>query len=214
MGNGVTELVFILDRSSSMEGLEGDTVEGFNAMLEKQRSQPGACLVSTVLFDSHCQLLHDRIPLQEIPPMTVQDYSVRGCTALIDAIGGAIDRIAQAHEDSPEEERPEHTVFVITTDGMENASCSYDADRVRRMIKKRRKTSGWEFLFLGANIDAVSTAGSFGIRESRAAEYVNDSRGICVNYEAISEAISRFRRNVPVTKDWKHNIEKDHSGRN
>lgn len=212
MKKGLTELIFILDRSSSMEGLEQDTINGFNSMIEKQRELCGACLISTVLFDSCCQVIHDRVCLSEIQHMTQRDYSVRGCTALIDAIGGAIEHIREVYQHTPAEDIPEKTVFVIITDGMENASRYYDADQVRKMVKKHQK-EGWEFLFLGANIDAVSTAKHFGIRESRAANYINDSRGVAINYEAISAVISRFREKAPVTENWKDMIDKDHSGR-
>jgi len=212
MKKGLTELVFILDRSGSMEGLEGDTIGGFNSMIRRQKEQPGECLVSTVLFDTYRQTLHDRLTLQNVPNMTASDYCVRGCTALVDAIGSSIHHIASIHRYIREEDVPERTLFVITTDGMENASREYTAQQVRDMIKKQ-ESCGWEFLFLGANMDAVSTAASFGIHKDRATTYTNDSSGIATNYEAISSVISSFREKAPVTENWKDMIDKDHSGR-
>ncbi|MBQ3075043.1 MAG: VWA domain-containing protein, partial [Clostridia bacterium] len=161
--NNVTELVFILDRSGSMAGLESDTVGGFNAMIEKQKKQAGSCFVSTVLFDDQSQVLHDRIPLEKVPKMTEKEYFVRGCTALIDAIGGAIHHIGIVHKYARDEDIPAKTLFVITTDGMENASRRYNAEDVRKMIQSKQEKYGWEFLFIGANIDAVETASHFGI---------------------------------------------------
>ena len=165
--NDVTELIFILDRSGSMGGLEEDTIGGFNSMIEKQKKQAGECLVSTVLFDHEISTLHDRVPLADIPPMTEDDYVVRGCTALIDAIGLTVSHIEQVHRYIRKEDVPAHTMFVITTDGMENASKEYSSDKVKRMIEDKKK-DGWEFLFIGANIDAVETAKHFGISEDRA----------------------------------------------
>lgn len=212
MKKGLTELVFILDRSGSMAGLESDTIGGFNAMIEKQKKLEGECLVSTVLFDNHVQILHDRVNLLEIPHMTDNDYYVRGCTALLDALGGAIHHIRNIHKYIRNEDVPEHTMFVVTTDGMENASHTYDADRVREMVHQQEE-KGWEFLFLGANIDAVSTAKTVGIRAERAVTFTNDSRGVATNYEAVSAAIHTMRENRCLTADWKSNIEKDHKSR-
>lgn len=163
MKTNLTELVFILDRSGSMQGLEKDTIGGFNAMLEKQKKEPGEALVSTVLFDDRIEMLHDRVKLGEVRPITEKEYCVRGCTALLDAVGGAIRHIGNIHKYARPEDVPERTLFVITTDGMENASRRYTADKVRRMIEHEKEKYGWEFLFLGANIDAVETAGSLGI---------------------------------------------------
>ena len=158
-----TELVFILDRSGSMQGLESDTIGGFNAMLEKQKKQPGEAFVSTVLFDDETQVLHDRLRLNKVKPITEKDYYVRGCTALLDAVGGAIHHIGNIHKYARPEDVPAHTLFVITTDGMENASRRYAARQVKEMIRRQKEKYGWEFLFLGANIDAVETAGRLGI---------------------------------------------------
>ena len=210
MKKGLTELVFILDRSGSMEGLEEDTIGGFNSMIRRQKEQPGECLVSTVLFDTYRQTLHDRLTLQNVPNMTSSDYCVQGCTALVDAIGSSIHHIASIHKYIREEDVPERTLFVITTDGMENSSREYDAQQVRDMIKKQ-ESIGWEFLFLGANMDAVSTAISFGIPKDRAVTYTNDSDGIAANYEAVSSAICDFRKDKPFSAAWKHDIERNHS---
>ena len=177
MKENLTELVFILDRSGSMEGLEADTVGGFNAMLRKQREQEGEAYVSTVLFNQESHVLHDRLPLSQVPDMTRKDYQVGGCTALIDAIGGAIKHISTIHKYARPEDVPAHTMFVITTDGMENVSRQFTANQVHRMIKRQKKTHGWEFLFIGANIDAVETASQYGIDESRAVNYHADNKG-------------------------------------
>ena len=209
MNNQLTELVFILDRSGSMSGLEGDTIGGFNAMIEKQKKEPGEALVSTVLFDDESEVLYDRVPLGKIPAMTDRDYWVRGCTALIDAIGGAIHHIGLVHKYIREEDRPEHTIFVITTDGMENASYRYTSDEVKAMVKKEKEKYGWEFLFLGANIDAVETAAHFGIDRDRAVTYRNDPRGQALNYAGVSEAVSAVRCCAPLGASWKADIERD-----
>ena len=164
MKQNLTEIVFILDRSGSMAGLEKDTIGGFNAMIEKQKKEPGEALISTVLFDNTTQVIHDQVPLERMEPLTEKEYFVRGCTALLDAVGGAIHHIGNVHKYAREADRPEKTLFVITTDGMENASRFYSYDRVRAMIQRQREKYGWEFLFLGANIDAAEEAGRFGIR--------------------------------------------------
>ena len=213
MKKNLTELVFILDRSGSMEGLEGDTIGGFNAMIEKQRRQEGKCLVSTVLFDNVSEVLHDRVELKKIKPMTDRDYTVRGCTALIDAIGGAIHHIGNVHKYARREDVPEHTVFVITTDGMENASHIYSSDQVKAMIKKQKRKYGWEFLFIGANIDAVETAARYGISEDRAVNYHADSRGTQVLYESVSNVVGCVRANKSIEEDWSISIEEDYKRR-
>ena len=182
MKQNLTELVFILDRSGSMQGLEGDTIGGFNAMIEKQKKEPGEAYVSTVLFDDRSEVLHDRIKVGEVRPITEREYYVQGCTALLDAIGGAIHHIGNIHKYARPEDVPEHTLFVITTDGMENASRRYTAPQVREMIQRQKEKYGWEFLFLGANIDAVETAGRFGIDADRAVDYVPDGRGTELNF--------------------------------
>ena len=213
MRKNLTELVFILDRSGSMAGLEADTIGGFNGMLEKQRREPGEALVSTVLFDNVSQVLHDRVPLNKVAPLTDRDYTVRGCTALLDAIGGAIHHIGNIHKYARPEDVPEHTLFIITTDGMENASRQYTGDRVRAMIQRQKEKYGWEFLFLGANIDAVQTAGRFGIGADRAVNYHADSQGTQLNYQVLSDAIGAVRASQPLSAGWKQRIEEDYEER-
>lgn len=213
MKNNITELVFILDRSGSMAGLESDTVGGFNAMLKKQKKLDGKCFVSTVLFDDVSEVLHDRVDLAKIAPMTDREYTVRGCTALIDAIGGAIHHIGNIHKYARKEDVPAHTVFIITTDGMENASKRYSAEQVKRMICRQTEKYGWEFLFLGANIDAVETANRYGISADRAVNYHCDSAGTQLNYDVMSDAICTLRRDAPLSADWKQRIDEDYNGR-
>ena len=213
MKKGLTELVFILDRSGSMSGLESDTIGGFNSMIRKQKKEEGEALVSTVLFDNESEVLHDRVCLEKIEPMTDRDYTVRGCTALLDAIGYAIHHIGNVHKYAREEDVPEHTLFVITTDGMENASRSYTAEKVKTMIERQKEKYGWEFLFLGANIDAVETACSFGIGEDRAVQYHCDSEGTALNYEVLSDAICAVRSSAPLGRSWKKRIDEDYKKR-
>lgn len=212
--NNTTELVFILDRSGSMAGLESDTVGGFNAMIEKQKQEDGTAYVSTVLFDNVSEVLHDRIPLKDVPKMTEKEYTVRGSTALIDAVGSAIHHIGNIHKYARKEDVPAHTVFVITTDGMENASCKYSADEVKKMIKRQKEKYGWEFLFIGANIDAVETAARYGIDRNRAVKYTADSHGTQVLYNSISAPISDVRNNKKISDTWSKSIEEDHKNRN
>lgn len=195
MKNNITELVFILDRSGSMSGFEADTIGGFNATIEKQKEQDGKVYVSTVLFDNESEVVHDRMDINEIKRMTRRDYQVRGSTALLDAIGGAIHHIGNIHKYARAEDVPEHTIFIITTDGMENASHRYSSDRVKEMIKRQTEKYGWEFIFLAANIDAVETAENIGIRKERAANYRQTKEGVYRSYCAMSEAISTVRRN-------------------
>lgn len=214
MRKDLTELVFILDRSGSMYGLEQDTIGGFNAMLEKQKAEAGTCVVTTILFNHEIRIVHDRVDIQQIPALTDKEYTVCGNTALLDAIGYAMKHIQTIHRYIREEDRPEHTLFVITTDGMENASRNYDADGVRAMVRRQQETCGWEFLFMGANIDAVSTAKSIGIDASHAATYINDPIGVATNYEAVSEAICAYRSRKGVKPSWKDRIQRDYSGRN
>lgn len=213
MKNNITELVFILDRSGSMAGLESDTTGGFNALIEKQRKQNGECYVSTVLFDHVSEVLHDRVKLSEIKSMTDKDYTVRGSTALIDAIGCAIHHIGNIHKYARPEDVPEHTMFVITTDGMENASHIYTGDEVKRMIRHKKSKYGWEFLFIGANIDSVETAKQFGINADRAVNYHADSQGTAVLFETVAETVSSVRANRPIAPDWSKNISADHKSR-
>ena len=213
MRKNLTEIVFILDRSGSMAGLEGDTIGGFNAMIEKQRLEPGEAVVSTVLFDTHSDVIHDRLGLDRIPRLTDREYCVRGCTALLDAVGGAIRHIATVHKYAREEDRPEKTLFVITTDGMENASRQYSYEKVRSLIEKQKRDHGWEFLFLGANIDAAREAARFGIHPDRAVDYRADRRGTRVIYETVSETVRDFRASRPMTAGWKKKIEADFQSR-
>ena len=211
--NNVTEMVFILDRSGSMAGLESDTIGGFNSMIARQKKQEGECYVSTILFDSVSEVLHDRVKLSEIQPMTDQDYTVRGCTALIDAIGGAIKHIRNIHKYARPEDVPAHTVFVITTDGMENASHKYSSDEVKRMIEHEKEKYGWEFLFIGANIDSVETAKHFGIGADRAVNYHADSQGTELLYDTVSESIESFRAGAPLAPSWSRRIDEDFKSR-
>ena len=213
MSNNTTELVFILDRSGSMHGLEKDTIGGFNSMLEKQKKAEGRVLVSTVLFDNDSSVIHDRVPLDEIREMTEEDYRVGGCTALLDAVGGAIHHIGNVHKYARKEDVPEHTVFVITTDGMENASHRYTADKVKSMITRQKEKYGWEFLYLGANMDAVEAAGNIGIGADRAVRYCCDEAGTALNYATLSEAVTTVRVGRKLGAKWKADIEADYSRR-
>ena len=209
MRKNLTEIVFILDRSGSMAGLEADTIGGFNSLIEKQRREEGEAIISTVLFDNFSEVIHDRVPLDKITEMTRDDYYVRGCTALLDAVGGAVHHIGNVHKYAREEDRPEHTLFVITTDGMENASRRYSYEEVRRMIERQKEKYGWEFLFLGANIDAAKEAARFGIHADRAVNYHCDSEGTALNYEVVAETICDVRACRPIQADWKQRIDED-----
>lgn len=211
--NNLTELVFILDRSGSMSGLESDTIGGFNAMIAKQKKEEGETYVSTILFDNVSEVLHDRINLKEIPKMTSKDYTVRGCTALIDAIGGAIKHIGNIHKYARPEDVPAHTMFIITTDGQENASHRFSSDEVKKMIENQKEKYGWEFLFIGANIDAVETAARFGIERNRAVNYNADSKGTQILYETLSAPICAMRADAAISDDWSLNIEEDYNNR-
>ena len=209
MKKNLTEIVFILDRSGSMAGLEGDTIGGFNAMIEKQKGQPGEAVISTVLFDSVSEVIHDRIDIRDIQPLTRNEYYVRGCTALLDAVGGAIHHIGNVHKYARQEDVPEKTLFVITTDGLENASRRYDYAKVKKMIERQKEKYGWEFLFLGANIDAAAEAKRFGISADRAVNYKCDEEGTALNYEVINEAVCSVRACKPLSADWKKRIDED-----
>ena len=213
MKKNLTEIVFILDRSGSMSGLESDTIGGFNSMIEKQKKEDGEALISTILFNNSSEVLHDRVDLKKIEPMTDRDYTVRGCTALLDAIGGAIHHIGNVHKYARSEDVPEHTLFVITTDGMENASRQYSSDKVKEMIERQKSKYSWEFLFFGANIDAVETAGNFGIDAHHAANFHCDSEGTALNYEVLSNAIVGVRCGAPLEKNWKDRIDEDYRRR-
>ena len=193
MRKNLTELVFILDRSGSMSGLEADTIGGFNSLLEKQRKEEGEALVSVLLFDDQMEVLYDRVDIRKIEPMNDKQYYVRGCTALLDAVGGAIHHIGNVHKYAREEDVPEKTLFIITTDGMENASRRYTYDMVRKMVERQKERYHWEFIFLGANIDAISVAGRFGIRANRAVNYEHDAQGVQIQYEALSKTVSCAR---------------------
>lgn len=210
--NGITELVFILDRSGSMSGLESDTIGGFNSLIEKQKKEDGKCFVSTVLFDNVIETLHDRIELEKIEKMTDKDYSVRGCTALIDAIGMTVKHIEDIHKYIRKEDVPEHTMFVITTDGLENASTKYSSDEVKKMVEAKKEI-GWEFLFIGANIDSVETARHFGIDEERAVNYHADKKGTAVLFESVSDAVCCVRSAAPLKANWKKKIKEDFDSR-
>ena len=203
----MTELVFILDRSGSMYGLEQDTIGGFNSLLEKQKSERGEAFVTTVLFDNRIDILHDRLPLQTIAPLTEKDYFVGGSTALLDAVGSTIQHIARIHKYAHPDHKPQKTLFVIITDGMENASRKYTYDKVKALISHEQEKYGWEFLFLGANIDAAAEGAQLGIPEARTAEYLTDCAGISTNYEVISDVVSELRACRPIDENWKAPIE-------
>ena len=213
MNENLTEMVFILDRSGSMAGLESDTIGGFNAMLEKQKKEEGTAYLSAVLFSNASTVLYDRADIRSIEPMTDRQYFVGGCTALLDAIGDAVHHIGNVHKYAREEDRPKRTVFVIITDGMENASRRYSYDEVRRMVERQREKYGWEFLFLGANMDAISAARRFGIREDRAVRYQCDAKGTALNFEVVSDTIGCIREGAAPCADWKQRIEKDYKER-
>lgn len=209
MKDNLTELVFVLDRSGSMGGLEDDTIGGYNSLIEKQKIEDGEATISTVLFDDRFELVHDRVDIRSVSPMTKAEYFVRGSTALLDAVGMAITTIGQKLRQTPENERPSKVMFVITTDGMENASREYSVKQVKEMISHQTEKYGWEFLFLGANIDAVGVAQDIGIRAERAVRYNNDSKGVQMNYCAMSDAVSGFRKSSKVDDNWKDAIDED-----
>ena len=211
--NNTTELVFILDRSGSMSGLEADTIGGFNSMISDQKKQDGMAYVTTVLFDHEIDKLHDRIPLKDVPKMTDRDYTVRGCTALLDAIGDTIKHIGNIHKYARPEDVPAHTMFVITTDGMENASKRYNSKEIKRLIERQKKRCGWEFVFIGANIDAVETARSYGISERNAVNYHADTIGTQAVYEAVNNAVGNIRCGAPMAPQWRENLDRDYKNR-
>ena len=219
MKKGLTELVFILDRSGSMVGLEKETIGGYNSLIEKQKKSQGEVYVSTVLFDGVSEVLHDRIPLCEIQPMTEDEYYVRGCTALLDALGGAIHHIGNVHKYTKEEDRPEKTLFIITTDGQENSSRRYTYKKVKHMVEKQKEKYGWEFLFLGANIDAIAEAERFGIKADRAVNYECDEEGTAINFKVLSKAVSRVIEysyddcEEMLDASWKEEIEENYKKR-
>ncbi len=210
MKKGLTEIVFILDRSGSMSGLESDTIGGFNSLIRKQRKEEGEAVVSTVLFDDTCEVVHDRVPMDRVEEMTEDVYFVRGCTALLDAVGGAIRHIGNIHKYARDEDRPEKTIFIITTDGMENASRRYSYARVKKMVERQKERYGWEFLFLGANMDAIEAAGNIGIKADYAVTYQCDEEGTALNYAVMEEAIHHVRCcSAPLEASWKARIDED-----
>jgi uncharacterized protein YegL len=213
MKKGLTELVFILDRSGSMCGLESDTIGGFNSMLEKQKNEPGEAIITTVLFDDRYELLHDRINIRGVSPITEKEYFVRGTTALLDAVGRTINKIANAQKRTASNERAENVMFVIITDGMENSSREFSFKKVRQMIEHQKNKYGWEFIFLGANIDAIAAAEQFGIHRDRAANYHADSEGVLLNYAVLNDTVSSMRAGHKVSESWKERIEEDYRKR-
>ena len=214
MKKNLTEIIFILDRSGSMQGLEKDTIGGFNSLIEKQKKIEGDALISTVLFANESKVIHDRVDVKDVKPMTENNYITGGCTALLDAIGNAIHHISNIHKYARKEDVPEHTLFVITTDGMENASRTYTYPKVKELIENQKEKHGWEFMFLGANIDAVNVASYMGIDENRAVNFNCDSEGTDLNYEVLNDAIGVLRECSYVSADWKKRIDKDFKKRN
>jgi uncharacterized protein YegL len=210
MKTNITELVFILDKSGSMSGLESDTIGGYNAMLKKQQEELGEAIVTTVLFDDNYELLHDRINIKGIHPITEKEYFVGGTTALLDAIGKTIHKIENVQRHTSEEQRAGKVMFIITTDGMENASREYTYGKIKEMVENQKEKYGWEFIFLGANIDAVATAAKFGIEPDRSANYNADSEGTRLNYEIVSKVVSDFRESKPISDIWKEKIDEDY----
>ncbi|MCR5688498.1 MAG: VWA domain-containing protein [Lachnospiraceae bacterium] len=218
MNSSLTELVFVLDKSGSMSGLEKDTIGGFNSMLDKQRKEDGDVVISTVLFDDRMQVLHDRESLDRIKNLTERDYQVGGCTALLDALGKSIRHINKIQKSLPEDERPAKTMFIITTDGQENSSHEYSYEKIKKMVEKKQEKKQWEFLFLGANMDAISAAADIGIKADRAANFHCDELGTAVNYSALSKAVSRVRKAAPgcvgaALRDWDGEVKEDFKAR-
>ena len=214
MKKGLTEMVFMLDRSGSMCGLEKDTIGGFNSMIKQQKQAEGSAVVSTVLFDDEIKVLHDRVAIDKIREMTDEDYFTCGCTALLDAVGGAIHHIGNIHKYARNDDVPEKTIFVIITDGLENSSRRYNLAKVKKMISRQKEKYGWEFLFVGANIDAVHTAGAMGIQEDNAVDYVADSEGTEVVYSVLSETVINIREKGKMQSDWQAVIREDYNSRN
>ena len=214
MKKGLTEIVFILDKSGSMSGLEADTIGGYNSFLEKQKKVEGEAFVSTVLFSDRNEVVHDRVPIEKIEPMNEQQYSVGGCTALLDAIGGAVHHIGNVHKYARDEDKPEHTIFVITTDGQENFSREYSYEKIKKMITRQQEKYGWEVIFLGANMDAIGEAGKLGIRADRAVRYECDGVGTLLNYSVLSETVGKMRCSVAVAEDWSREISDHYNKKN
>ena len=210
MKKGLTEMLFILDRSGSMSGLETETIGGFNSLIEKQKKVEGSAIVSTVLFDGEMNVIHNRVDLKEVKELTDKEYYARGCTALLDAVGRSVKHIRKVQKALPEEEKPEHTIVVITTDGEENSSCEFTLDKVKRLVKRMQEKHCWEFLFMGANIDAISAAGRIGISANRAVRYKSDKRGTTLNFRVMEKAMSCMRcDDACLDDDWKAEIEED-----
>lgn len=212
MNKNLTELVFILDRSGSMGGLESDTIGGFNSMLAKQQAESGECRITTVLFDNQYEILHDRIDIKAVSPISDREYFVRGNTALLDAVGTTISKIGGVQKNTAKDYRAEKVLFIITTDGMENASREYSYDKVKSMIERQKNKYGWEFIFLGANIDAVEVADRFGVARNRAQNFHNDSEGIALNYCVLSETVASYRAapcDIGIDDDWSSDIQSD-----
>lgn len=218
MKKNLTELVFVIDKSGSMSGLEKDTIGGFNSMIEKQKMEDGEVALTTVLFDDNMQVLHDRADLDKVSKLTAKDYQPGGCTALLDALGKTIRHINKVQKSLPEDECPEKTMFIITTDGQENSSHEYSYEKIRKMIEKKQEKKQWEFLFLGANMDAISAAADIGIKADRAANFCCDAVGTAVNYSAMSKAVARYRKvdrknAAAALKDWDEEIKADYKAR-
>lgn len=209
----MTEIIFILDRSGSMEGLEADTIGGFNSMMRKQASEPDDALVSTLLFDNDVEVIHDRLNIKDVPEITSKEYYVRGCTALLDAVGGAIKHISMIHKYARKEDIPEKTLFIITTDGMENASRLYSYEDVRSMVEHQKSKHGWEFIFLGANIDAAAEASRYGIDSSMAVNYNCDSKGMKISFKVMEDVVRSYRNTCEVPKGWRKRIDDDFNSR-
>ena len=209
----MTEIIFILDRSGSMAGLEADTIGGFNSMMKKQASEPGDALVSTLLFDNDVEVIHDRLNIKDVPEITSKEYYVRGCTALLDAVGGAIKHISMIHKYARKEDIPEKTLFIITTDGMENASRLYSYEDVRSMVEHQKSKYGWEFIFLGANIDAAAEASRYGIDSSMAVNYNCDSEGVGISFKVMEDVVRSYRNTCEVPKGWRKRIDYDFKSR-
>ena len=205
-----TELVFILDRSGSMSGLEKETIGGFNSMLKKQKKEKGEAKVTTVLFDNEYELLHNHLDIKEVNNITDNDYYVRGSTALLDAVGKAINNMINVQKKLSDKEQAENVMFIITTDGMENSSREYTYKKISRMIEHQKEKYGWEFIFLGANIDAVEVASRFGINEDRAVNFHSDKEGTSLNYKVVSETVSTLRTNSKISSEWKKKIDEDY----
>ena len=213
MHNDITELVFVLDRSGSMHGLEADTMGGFNSLIEKQKQETGSAYVTTVLFDTSIERIHDRIGVDQVPLLTAKEYIPGGCTALLDAIGTTIKHIVNIHRYAREEDVPGKTVFVITTDGLENASRQYSLETIKRRIEHETEKYGWEFLFLGANIDAIETAGHLGIQADRATNFMPDGAGVELSFRSVARAVSAARCDMPMSSEWKQEVEADYEKR-